>query len=49
MLIPYVIVKLSWSTLEIGARQLVVHDALDTTFKLGWYPSWLTPYTNNGV
>ncbi len=36
----------SLSTLAIGARQLVVHDALEMT--CGWsasYSSWLTPIT----
>jgi hypothetical protein len=29
------LVKLSWMTLARGARQLVVHEALDTTVYLG--------------
>ena len=36
-------------TLEMGARQLVVHDALDTMLDDGSYVSWLTPMTNMGV
>src|SRR6188472_4756410 len=36
----------SLSTLAIGARQLVVHDALEMTWWLaGSYSSWLTPIT----
>lgn len=33
---PSTISKLSWMTLARGARQLVVHDALETTFMDGW-------------
>merc|ERR1719394_1584529 len=36
-------------TLARGARQLVVQDALDTTFILGLYLFWLTPITNIGA
>jgi len=32
-----------------GARQLVVHDALETTFRSGVYLSELTPITNMGA
>lgn len=44
--------KCSWMILARGARQFVVHDALDTTWCAGdvalkeW---WLTPITNMGV
>lgn len=41
--------KLSWITFATGAKQFVVHEALDTTFNYGLYYVWLTPYTNNGV
>lgn len=36
-------------TLATGARQLVVHEALDTTVMSGVYLSWLTPITNMGA
>mmetsp|Transcript_1334 Transcript_1334/g.3296 ORF Transcript_1334/g.3296 Transcript_1334/m.3296 type:complete len:231 (+) Transcript_1334:240-932(+) len=38
----------SWMTLASGARQLVVHEALET---MSWplYSVWLTPITNMGV
>jgi hypothetical protein len=32
-------------TLARGARQLVVHEALETTVSLGLYFSWFTPTT----
>jgi hypothetical protein len=32
-------------TLASGARQLVVHEALETTFSLDLYSSWFTPTT----
>ena len=32
-----------------GARQLVVQEALDTTFMEVWYSVWLTPITNMGA
>lgn len=35
--------NLSWTILARGARQLVVHEALETTFWLGSYESRLTP------
>jgi hypothetical protein len=46
---PSTIPKLSCTTLANGAKQLVVHEALDTTFKFEVYYSWLTPITNIGV
>ena len=36
-------------TLAIGAKQLVVHEALDTTFMEGSYFSKFTPHTNMGA
>merc|ERR1712181_58949 len=36
-------------TLPRGARQLVVQEALETTFRLGSYFSWFTPITNMGA
>lgn len=36
-------------TLATGARQLVVHDALDTTSISAVYLLWLTPMTNIGA
>mmetsp|Transcript_30147 Transcript_30147/g.64797 ORF Transcript_30147/g.64797 Transcript_30147/m.64797 type:complete len:232 (+) Transcript_30147:783-1478(+) len=41
--------KFSWMTLARGARQLVVHEALETTFMLLSSLSWLTPMTNIGA
>jgi len=32
-------------TLANGAKQFVVHDALDTTVSEVWYSVWLTPTT----
>src|SRR5690606_11911384 len=45
---PRLIPHLSWMTLASGARQLVVHEALDT---IAWpaYSWWFTPNTNIGV
>ena len=40
-----VISNASCSGLTSGARQLVVHDALETTVWLAFSVSWLTPYT----
>src|SRR5260370_35231351 len=37
--------KLSCSTLAMGARQLVVQDALDTTVMSLVITAWFTPYT----
>merc|ERR1719422_1301623 len=39
---PSKMVKLSWITLARGARQLVVQEALETTFRLDVYLSWFT-------
>ena len=44
-LMPYV----SWITLASGARQLVVHDAFESTLMSGVYVVWLTPITNMGA
>ena len=41
--------KLSFRTLAIGARQLVVQEALETKFMSFVYLSKLTPQTNIGV
>ena len=46
VMVPLTILKLSWSTLAIGARQLVVQEALEITWCLaGSYLSSLTPST----
>merc|ERR1719217_176129 len=42
---PYV----SWMTLARGARQLVVHEALESTLMSFVYFVWLTPITNMGA
>merc|ERR1719440_286567 len=39
----------SWMILASGARQLVVHDALDSTVMSDVYLVWLTPMTNIGA
>merc|ERR1719194_321002 len=44
-LMPYV----SWITLASGARQLVVHDALERMLTSFVYQVWLTPITNMGA
>ena len=36
-------------TLAMGARQLVVQEAFETTFISFEYFSWLTPHTNMGA
>ena len=41
--------NLSFKTLAMGARQLVVQEALDTKFMSVVYLSRLTPQTNMGV
>lgn len=41
--------NLSLTTLAKGAKQLVVHDAFETTVKSAVYFVWLTPMTNIGV
>src|SRR5574344_147023 len=46
---PSVMPKLSLRTLAIGARQLVVQDALETNLVPFTYASKLTPQTNIGV
>src|SRR3954469_20871594 len=45
---PRLMPHLSFSTLASGARQLVVHDALEITAS-PLYVLWFTPYTNIGV
>merc|ERR1719498_631775 len=45
---PFSIPHLSLRTLVIGARQLVVQEALETTFMSGVYSLWLTPTTKIG-
>jgi len=35
----------SCTTLVSGARQLVVHEALETTVSVALYSVWLTPMT----
>merc|ERR1719405_460523 len=43
---PSLIPKLSFNTLAIGAKQFVVHDALETTVSVSLlYFSWFTPTT----
>jgi hypothetical protein len=37
--------KFSWMTLASGARQLVVHEALEIMFYSALYFLWLTPNT----
>merc|ERR1719352_970795 len=46
---PSTMPKLSLTTLVIGARQLVVHEALETTVSEALYFSWLTPITYMGT
>ena len=46
---PSSIPKLSSRTFAIGARQLVVHDALDTIISEDFASLWLTPITNIGA
>ena len=41
--------KVSLMTLVMGARQLVVQEALDTTSISGVYFRWLTPMTKVGI
>src|SRR6476659_9483036 len=45
---PRLMPHLSLTTLAIGARQLVVHDALEMMAS-PLYLAWFTPYTNIGV
>merc|ERR1711990_327683 len=45
---PSSIPHLSLRTLVMGARQLVVQEALETTVMSLLYPSWLTPTTKIG-
>src|SRR5574340_17121 len=45
---PRLMPQLSFSTLAIGARQLVVHEAAETMASPAYF-SWFTPYTNIGV
>src|SRR5688572_27244354 len=43
---PFTMPKVSFRTLATGARQFVVHDALDTMWwVLASYLSWFTPIT----
>merc|ERR1719453_2131427 len=44
-LMPYVV----WITLASGPRQLVVHDAFESTLMSLVYVVWLTPMTNIGA
>merc|ERR1719150_2171069 len=46
---PSMIPYLSLITFANGAKQLVVQDALETTWRLLSYFSWLTPITNIGA
>src|SRR5699024_4842061 len=46
---PSTMPNLSLRTLVMGARQLVVQDALETTFMSGVYLSRFTPQTKVGV
>ena len=46
---PSAIPQLSLIILATGARQLVVHEAFDTTFKSDLYSLWFTPITNIGT
>merc|ERR1719244_130983 len=46
---PSIRPKLSLMTFANGAKQLVVQDALETTWRLLSYFSWLTPITNIGA
>src|SRR5699024_5364666 len=46
---PSTMPKLSFRTLAMGARQLVVQEALDTKVMSEVYLLWLTPMTNMGV
>src|SRR3569832_88870 len=45
---PRLMPQLSFSTLAMGARQLVVHEAAETMASPAYF-SWFTPYTNIGV
>jgi hypothetical protein len=46
---PSAIPKLSLMTLATGAKQLVVHDAIDMNYKSFLYSVWFTPITYMGV
>merc|ERR1719379_2230040 len=46
---PSTISYSSWMILARGPRQLVVHDALDSTLMSLVYDLWLTPITNIGA
>merc|ERR1719409_1644590 len=46
---PSLMPKFSWRTLARGAKQLVVHDALLTTWMSDLYSVWFTPQTNMGT
>src|SRR5580704_19302755 len=45
VMMPAAMTKLSCSTLAIGARQFVVHDALEITVMSLVIDLWFTPYT----
>merc|ERR1719408_1020400 len=46
---PFSMPYSSWMILASGARQLVVHDALDSTVMSFVYLVWFTPMTNIGA
>merc|ERR1719502_1397416 len=46
---PSTMPNLSFTTFASGARQLVVHDALLTTWISDVYEVWFTPHTNIGT
>src|SRR2546421_3749948 len=47
VIVPLIILKVSCTTLTIGAKQLVVQDAFEMTLcLLASYLSWLTPNTS---
>jgi len=46
---PSTIPYSSWMIFARGARQLVVHDALERTLMSLVYFVWLTPITNMGA
>merc|ERR1719238_544820 len=46
---PWTMVYSSWMILASGARQLVVHEAFESTLMSGVYLVWLTPITNIGA
>merc|ERR1719454_2212265 len=46
---PSLMPHVSWTILASGARQLVVHEALDSTLTSFVYVVWLTDMTNMGA